>query len=340
MTVGWYVHHHGAGHRQRFLAVRPHLGGEVVALSSLARPDGVDPASWLELPLDLPASPDADETAGGSLHWAPLRCAGLRDRMAAIAAWIARARPAAMVVDVSVEVALLARLLGVPTVLVAQRGRRTDDAHQRAYAAASEVVAPWTSAAHLAGEGLPDERLALVGAITRFDGRAVPPAAVAGGDVLLLMGAGGHGLRERDVRAAADATPDRVWHVAGGLRVPGHPRVVDHGPGADVWALLGEASVVVGTAGGNVVGEVAAARRAFVCLPQERPFAEQDRQAEALRRLGVAEVVPRDAGFAGLDWPAVLAAAGARDLALWDALHDGRGAQRLAAVVREVAACA
>ena len=33
--VGWYVHHHGAGHRTRFSAVRPHLDADVVVFSSL-----------------------------------------------------------------------------------------------------------------------------------------------------------------------------------------------------------------------------------------------------------------------------------------------------------------
>src|SRR3712207_8569721 len=58
------------------------------------------------------------------------------------------ARPDVLVVDVSVEVALLARLLGVPVVLVAQRGRRDDDPHRRAYAAAAAVAAPWRSEEH------------------------------------------------------------------------------------------------------------------------------------------------------------------------------------------------
>ncbi len=38
-AVGWYVHHHGAGHITRFLAVRPHLDAQVTVFSSLAAPD-------------------------------------------------------------------------------------------------------------------------------------------------------------------------------------------------------------------------------------------------------------------------------------------------------------
>lgn len=331
MTVGWYVHHHGAGHRQRFLAAAGHLGAGVTALSSLPRPAGYE-GPWRRLPLDLPDAGLGDPTAGGTLHWAPPGCDGLRERMASIAAWIAEERPAVLVVDVSVEVALLGRLLGVPVVLVAQRGVRTDPAHQRAYAAAARIVAPWTAASHLATDGVPMGRLTFCGAISRFDGRtAVAPSS---DDVLLLVGSGGHALTAGQVGAAADAT-GRTWHVAGALRAPDHPRVVDHGDEADVWALLERCSVVVGTAGGNVVGEVAAARRPFVCLPQERPFREQERQAEALSRLGVAEVARR------LPSAEALARAQRRDVSRWAALHDGAGAERLARAVTEAAlACA
>jgi UDP-N-acetylglucosamine:LPS N-acetylglucosamine transferase len=84
------------------------------------------------------------------------------------------------------------------------------------------------------------------------------------------------------------------------------------------------------------VAEVAAARRPFVCLPQPRPFDEQHHQATALRRAGLAEV--RERWPAPGEWPPLLAAAEAAPPERWDALHDGDGARRLAALVREVVA--
>jgi UDP-N-acetylglucosamine:LPS N-acetylglucosamine transferase len=111
--------------------------------------------------------------------------------------------------------------------------------------------------------------------------------------------------------------------------------VIDHGARADVRELLERCSVVVGCAGANVVAEVAAARRPFVCLPQPRPFDEQLHQAEALRRAGLAEV--RERWPADEEWPALLAAAEARDPSRWELLHDGRAASRLAALVSEAA---
>jgi UDP-N-acetylglucosamine:LPS N-acetylglucosamine transferase len=158
-----------------------------------------------------------------------------------------------------------------------------------------------------------------------------------GGDVLAVIGAGGHEVTAEQVLAAAATTPERTWHLAGALRASG-AGVHDHGPRADVAELMRRCSVVVGSAGGNVVAEVAAARRPYVCLPQPRPFDEQHRQAEALRRLGVAVIADRWPEAAA--WPDLLASAEASDTGRWAELHDGAGASRLAAVVREVAGAA
>ncbi|MFA4928185.1 MAG: glycosyltransferase, partial [Patulibacter sp.] len=293
MTIGWYVHHQGAGHLHRFLATRPWLGDDVVGLSTLPRPAGIPADGWIALPDDaIDGTPD-DPTAGGTLHWVPRGVDGLRERTALIAAWAAAAKPSVLVVDVSVEVALLGRLLSLPTVLVGQRGDRGDPAHALGYAGASRVLVPWTRATHPGGGGPPDDRLTFCGAVSRFDDAPTPDdarPASACRDVLLLVGAGGHALRADDVADAAASDPQRTWHVAGALRVPGRPGVIDHGPAADVWALLHRCGVVVATAGANAIAEVAAARRPLVLLPQDRPFDEQRAHAAALVRAGLADV--------------------------------------------------
>lgn len=361
MTVGWYVHHHGSGHLRRFLAVREHLGPEVVGMGSLPRPEGVAPSGWLELPGDVPEGEPDDPTAGGTLHWVPRRVDGLRQRTAAIAAWVERTRPDVLVVDVSAEVATLGRLLSVPTVVVGQRGIRTDPAHALAWAGASAVLLPWTAATDAPRDRPAGTTAVLCGAVSRFDARAAPadaaasaraggvraPGAPTGDDgapavlgalprrVLLLVGGGGHALHAEDALAAADATPGTAWDVAGALRVPARPGLVDHGPRADVLPLLERADVVVGTAGANVVAEVAAARRPLVLLPQARPFDEQRRQAAALAP--ACPVVVADGWPPPAAWPALLREAAASPVAAWAAHHDGLGTRRMAAAVEAVA---
>ena len=71
--------------------------------------------------------------------------------MALIAQWLARAAPDVLIVDVSVEVAAFARLMGTRVVWIGQRGRRTDAPHRLAYAL-SDVVVPWTAGGGLGGQ--------------------------------------------------------------------------------------------------------------------------------------------------------------------------------------------
>ena len=99
-----------------------------------------------------PGDPESgsDPTVRGLLHWAPLHHDGHAGRLAAVAAWIAHARPRAFVVDVSVEVTLLVRLLGVPPVVVAQPGDRSDAPHALGWDAA-DLPSCWLFASHGGG---------------------------------------------------------------------------------------------------------------------------------------------------------------------------------------------
>ena len=98
----------------------------------------------------------ADVTAHGHLHWTPLLHDGTRSRAAALSAWLDAARPDLLVVDVSVEVLLLARLHGVPAVGVVLPGRRDDRAHLLGFGVAEALVGFWPRTAGDMTPGLPD----------------------------------------------------------------------------------------------------------------------------------------------------------------------------------------
>jgi hypothetical protein len=339
VSIGWYIHHHGRGHLHRFLSVLPGLT-DVTALSSLPPPAGLVGADWIELPMDLPVTASAARSADarGLLHWAPLSTGGYTQRMATVAAWIAATRPDAVVIDVSVEMALLVRLMGVAPIWVAQRGTREDLPHQLAYAAAQTIIAPWTEATQLLGApgAPPRERTTLVGALSRFDDASAPPPA-ARPSVCVLLGYGGHEIAAADIAAAARATPGWRWDVTGVPAAISAANVCVHPPDCDVWALLARATVAVSTASTNAVGEVAAARRPLICLPQQRPFDEQRDQAAVLQRAGLATVLEH--WPSAERWPALLDDTARRDSSSWELLHDGGGARRFARAI-EATACA
>lgn len=323
--IGWYVHHHGQGHLQRLQCIAPLLRTPVTALSSLPRPDGWQ-HGWLPLDDDLPRGDDVDPTAGGTLHWAPRHHPGLRSRMAAVAAWVAREQPTLVVVDVSVEVAVLVRSTGVPVVVAAMRGERADRAHRTAYDLADALLAPWPATLP---EPWPQEWLDKawhVGSLSRLDDQpAVPPPGER--RVLVLWGRGGTDVTADDVTAAAAATPGWTWTAAG---LPGAPWV------DDVSALLRGADVVVTHGGQNALAEVAACRRAAVVVAQSRPHDEQVANAGALERAGLAVVAP--SWPAPQEWAALLDKALGNDPRAWCTFNDRQGARRAAALLDDAAA--
>ena len=325
--IGYYAHHHGSGHVTRLQSIAAHVDEPVWGLSSLPAPRGWT-QRWTQLARDDTPSPSAvaatgDVTAGGVLHWAPPLHAGLSARMAQLAGWVAQHRPRLLVVDVSVEVALLGRLCGVPTVVVALPGTRLDRPHRLAYDSADALLAPWPEGAHM--RDWPESwrlKAWCVGGISRFDGQPTPPVRLGTRrgrrQVLVLWGGGGRAAGADAVAAARAATPDWEWLE----------RDPASSPSPDLWSELCAADVVVTHAGQNAVAEVAAARRPAVVVAQPRPFGEQEATAAAVSRLGAAlglESWPR-----AEDWPSLLERAATLGGTGWSRWSTGGGAREAA----------
>lgn len=319
--IGYYAHHHGSGHVTRMQSIAAFLDEPVWGLSSMPRP-ATWAGPWTTLERDDTDEGTLDDvTAGGVLHWAPMGHAGLGRRMAQLAHWVGRHRPRLLVVDVSVEVALFARLMGVPTVVVALPGERLDRAHRLAHDSAAALLAPWPEGAH--GHDWPSswtDKVWHVGGISRFDGRVPAPALPRRSRrrVLVLWGGGGRSVDAAAVADAAAATPGWDWLE----------RDPTSAPAVDLWADLGGADVVVTHGGQNAVAEVAAARRPAVVIAQPRPFGEQEATVRALNRLGTA--VGLQQWPAPDRWPTILERAARVGGDRWGRWSTGEGAHRAA----------
>jgi hypothetical protein len=276
---------------------------------------------------DLPAPGTAVDvlTSADCLHYVPRDHEGVRQRVAKVAAWISSERPALMVVDVSVEIAMLCRLATVATVYVRLSGTRDDAAHLQAFRGARGVMAPFhadleePSAAQWVREK------------TRyFPGltQAVTRGAPAINAILWVNGRGGGTLDGAALAAAAASLPQCTWRVIGPATPPLDcpPNLALLGWVDDAEREIANADVVIGSAGDGVVNAVIAAGRPYVCLPQARPYAEQFSKARRLDALGAAVVL--NALPATADWPAVIGRARALDLGVLARLHDADGPRK------------
>ena len=207
--IGYYIHHQGSGHLHRALAIQRQSELDITGLSSLPRPpDWV--GDWRQLADDAVPKASTEYEAGGWLHYVPQGHDGLRRRMGALSAWIARHQPAALVVDVSVEVALLARLHGVPVITLAQPGVRDDRPHSLGYGISDAIIGPWPRAADQmwqVSDPTVQSLLIPVGAISRFAPQTRQRAErLQEKRVVVLNGTGGTSLGAL-VERAAEASP-------------------------------------------------------------------------------------------------------------------------------------
>jgi len=345
--IGYYAHHVGSGHLHRAAAVAAHLGPRMTVLSSAESPVAID---QVRLSRDDEPPIHGDVTAAQSLHWVPLRNNGLRERTSQIVRWAEQQNCSVLVSDVSVEVLLLARLLSIPPVAVALRGKRMDRAHALGYDVAATIIAPWPRVTHGRWPQRWLDKTVWVGPVSRFDGRARARGrcGLAGRCVVLMLGRGGDSMTEAVLREAA-AVPDTHWHLLGTcadrepVRSAGRIGAAPESAGiverlgwlADPWPMLCRADVVVAAPGDAAIADVAAAGRPLIAVPQHRPFGEQEAQASALVRHRLCLSVPTWPDRQS--WPRLLDRAQSLGGSGWSAYYDGRGSARMAAAMLEVA---
>lgn len=333
-SIGYYVHHQGDGHRRRALAIAHAAPLDMFTLigTGLAgRTEGID---CLDLPDDRRRDGDDfdghDDTRDrpAALHYAPLHHQRIRQRVARLVAWIEHARPLLMVVDVSVEIAMLARLAATPTVYVRLGGLRNDAAHLDAFRGARALLAPFN-------QDLDDPATpAWIREKTQFCAglTAAPPVPDADGRgaVLVVYGKGGVGGQGEHLAAAARATPALAWRAIGPVSRPAScpDNLTMLGWVEDADAEIASADIVVGAAGDGLVNAVIAAGRPFICLPETRAFDEQTSKARRLLALGAAIVIERWPEASA--WPTLIAVARKLDPGALRRLHDPDGARHAA----------
>lgn len=338
--IGYYVHHHGDGHRQRALAIAAGNPERIVLLgTALAGRTGAIQA--IDLPddrmRDASAFDGVDRAVSRpeALHYAPLHHDGVRARMGRIAQWIAEARPALIVVDVSVEIAMLARLCATPVAVIRLGGRRDDTAHCEAFRAASLVIAPFAPA--LDDRDMPAwirDKTTYCPGIVNARPSPTPPIP---NRVLVVAGKGGHAFDGERLAAAAIATPQYQWRVIGPASAPDRcPDNLEFAGWVDDASIeIARSAVIVGAAGDGLVNAVIAIGRPFVCFPEPRPFDEQLQKARALKSAGAALVFEQwpDAR----QWKTVLHDALRLDVASQRALGDPNGAAKSLALLEAFA---
>ena len=341
------MHHHGSGHRQRTLQLIDGLEAQIHVLTSA--PEAFESHGGVARVVALPddAVPGDHSPPCDTFHYTPMGVPRVQRRMQRITDWIVAHRPDLLVVDLSVEVTLLARLFGVRTCVVRLHGRRDDTAHEQCFRSAERVLAPFPRS--MEDAHTPDwlrRKTTYLGGFSRFDGRALTREAarmqigyaLPQPLVVIANGLGGADHALDYWCEVANRHPAQHWLLIG--KSPADPPELPtnlflQGFVTDTFPYLRSADYIVGSAGTNTVMEIGAARGRYISLPEPRPFDEQCCKARTLERLGAA-VVRYERPAVG-DWPALFRAADALQPTAWDAI---RRTGRLAEVRTQLLALA
>ena len=354
---GFFVHHQGRGHAER-------VGAWVAALP-IDRPVTIFCARGDIFPV-LPArvelrlipslfecaesgpTPLANAPTPDTLHCAPLGWPQITTAMATMLGWMAEARPALFVVDVSAELAQLCRIASVPCVHVLQHGDRDDAGHIAAYQGCMGLLAPYAEALEQ------PERPGWLRAKTFHAPAIGAPVAVVGREearqrlglnaadeiIRILAGAGGGGAPMAPLCLGARAFPGARWIAIGPVAPewhatqPGNLELLGWTASPELW--IGAADIVIAGAGNTAVHAILAVGRPFLVIPEWRYYDEQGRKAEALARAGAATMRQTWPGSPAA-WAAALAQARALSPEVQQALAPPGAAVLAAAWLEDLA---
>lgn len=326
-TIAFYVHHHGSGHLMRTMQIVDALKGHQVILmgSGLKKITHLPPhVTLVHLPLDVAEENEkviSDSPPPTGLHYAPLGIQGSRNRVAIMTEVFRSHYPLILVVDVSAEVALLARLAGIPTILIRQHGQRNDLAHQLAYDSAELLIAPFAKSMYIGEEDHFFKKTFFAGGFSKFDqttnNQETDPKMIC-----ILIGKGGTSINLELILHIAKSCPSYHFNVMG--LNDGESQALNnlqlHGEVKNPAPLIGQAILVMGNTGHNTVMEMASLNKRFIGIPEDRPFDEQLEKAKSIEgRPGISIIHPQQ--LYHTNWADVLEKTNSEEVDWKDIIH-------------------
>lgn len=342
VNIAFYVHHHGSGHLMRTLQIINELKNHPVILmgSGLSKlKDLPKHVSLVHLPLDIQTSGEKgidEENPPTDFHYAPLGIRGIRERVLIMTEVFAKAYPLILIVDVSVEVSMIARLAGIPTIIMRQHGNRTDPAHELAYRSAELLIAPFSKSMYIGKKDDAYRKTFFAGGFSRFDNINVPDI-VDKKMVCILVGQGGTSLNTKIIEYIAQCCPTYCFHIIG-LKESNNSNITNvtfHGKIDNPIHLVSKANIIIGNTGHNTVMEVAALKKRFIGIPENRPFDEQVSKGESIRHItGVKIIYPNQ--LLSANWHSLITGLQAQTVD-WQGIIDSNAVKEISKKISSIA---
>jgi hypothetical protein len=286
-TIGYYVHHHGTGHMRRAVNVVSKMKSRVFLFSSAAEPSYLpENVTYIHLPEDKVEGYTPDSTR--FFPYTPYNKAIFERSKLLIDTW-QRYGIKHIHVDVSVEVAALAKLHGLSVSYTIMQGNRRDKSHTLAYSLSDFLLAFSTE--------IFDEKVRntdiltkYVGGVSRFT-KVEPKPIGEITRVAIITSPLAEKTWSNEIVLLAQDNKNIAWDCIGFNIETKLQNVSSHGKVADPHDIIRDADIVIGSSGNNTIMELSSLAKPFICIPEPRPYDEQISAARKLLELNAAIVL-------------------------------------------------
>jgi hypothetical protein len=329
ISIGYYVHHHGSGHMQTALQIIPHIKQQVILLSSAQKPSNL-PSNATFVQLENDAIESYRQPLGSAFMYTP-HSSRLLHRFQQILEAVRDYNITCMYVDVSLEVALFCKILGLTVGHNVMLGIRTDDPHTNLYAMCDFYISDNAPQMDVTSKRHGPRDVEFIGGISRYK-KTKYTSCDNYENVVITLSPKSESTISNAVLDTARAYPYINWHIVGAaVNIPKHPNIIVHGTVPDPKHIYMMADVAVGAGGHNTINEMASLGKRFICIPEDRPYQEQVAAAKALEINNMAVYCPRWPSIK--DWQELFKNLNTIDLEAFQSVVNNDAAKRAAGII-------
>ncbi|MGB3775039.1 MAG: hypothetical protein WA951_07245 [Leeuwenhoekiella sp.] len=277
--IAYYAHQHGSGHAncaQLFAEASPE---QVIIFTSYAFSFSSG-TQVVFLPSEDPdgtAAPSDTYDLPGYLHYSPVGQQSIQQRSAVLLNECIAKDVKLLIIDVSVEIAALARASSIPYAFVRLQGKRSDMAHLEAFRGAVFLLAYYPEALEMSEtpKWVRDKTIYL-GFLSRFPCLEIETGSKRLDTIAVLSGSGGNlGLTAILPRLFKRFRHSKI-DVFGDYKEMNISETVQyHGHRSDIYEYLKNADAIVTSCGLNTISELLHLKKTIIAIAEERPYQEQ-----------------------------------------------------------------
>ncbi|WP_198334020.1 hypothetical protein [Psychrobacter namhaensis] len=317
MRIGYYAHHHGSGHcrqvdklaallstkEQKQLTVFTSLPSEAYAFTCIEEQQIVRLRAEDERPDDVLRGRSGAHWQPASLHYSPVGNIDIQKRSRQMLETIFQRQIDVMIIDVSVEVAMLCRAASIPYLYVRLPGIRDDTPHLNAFAGALALLCPYPRVLETTlTPNWVDQKTLYLGFInnpkpdvstypdfittlmTLSDDNKALKASLASDPIIVtvIKGYGGHEVLDKKLPELRRLLPT-AFIISLGPIADAMRRYVDIATQVDdVTPFMHHSDYLLMACGLNTIAQAYYCATPVVVLPDDRPHQEQEVMAQAL----------------------------------------------------------